>query len=228
MAKATIKNSGPQTTTNVREHSLTVPVSKKNPTGKTIRDRHIRRIQGTSLSANEILELFEKYNRNGLILPSKNKLLNRYKNSDDYDLLISVWIDYFSKKFSKRSLDPNSIKALIASESGFRVDPKENNIALGISQITKETLKILQDPAGEVKEFIFKEVRQKDLKNPKIAIPLAIRWLYRKQDTAQSKLGREPTHEELILEYKGWLKGNSQLRDKGLKNYRKHYEALTK
>ncbi|MBL7543375.1 MAG: transglycosylase SLT domain-containing protein [Bdellovibrionaceae bacterium] len=216
-------------TTMVREHPLAVRVSKKNPTGKTIRDRHIRRLPGTDLDKNQILEVAEKYSRKSLIYPSSRKLLDKYKNSDEYDDLIAVWIDYFSKKFGvKQPLDPDSVKALIASESGFQEDPKGNKIAIGITQITKKTLKILLDSKGEAKEFIFREIRQKDLKNPEIAIPLAVRWLYRKQETARSKLGRQPSDEETILEYKGWLKGKSVLKEKGLRNYREHYEALKK
>ena len=215
-------------TTDVREHPLTVPVSKKNPTGKTVRDRHIRRLPGTDLNRDQILEIFKNYKRKGLIYPTTKKLLKDYKNSDDFDELIALWIDYFSKKFAKQALDPNSVKALIASESSFQVDPKDKRIALGITQITKKTLKILQDPKGEAKEFIFKEIRQKDLKDPGIAIPLAIRWLYRKQQTARSKLGREPSHEEIVMEYKGWLKGDSAMRKSGLNNYREHYGKLKK
>lgn len=213
------------TTTTVRDHILTVPVSKKNPIGKTIRDRHVRRLPGTDLDRVQILELFKNYNYKGLSYPTTKKLLDQYKNSDDFDVLIAVWIDYFSKKFAKQPLDSNSAKALIASESSFHADPKGNNIAFGITQITKQTLKILQDPKGEAKEFIFINIRQKD---PQVAIPLAIRWLYRKQEIAQSKLRRVPSHEETILEYKGWLKGNSKMREGGLRNYREHYDKLKK
>ena len=67
------------------------------------------------------------------------------------------------------------MKALIASESGFRLDPRENKVAFGIAQITKDTLRIIQDPKGETKEFIFNKIRQKDLKNPNIAIPMGHR-----------------------------------------------------
>ena len=216
------------TTTTVRDHILTVPVSRKNPTGKTIRDHHIRRLPGTDLDKDQILDVFKNYDRKGLSYPTAKKLLKDYKNSDDFDELIAVWIDYFSKKFAKQALDPNSVKALIASESSFQVDPKDKRIALGITQITKKTLIIVQDPKGEAKEFIFKEIRQKDLKEPEIAIPLAVRWLYRKQQTARSKLGREPSHEEIVMEYKGWLKGDSALRKSGLSNCREHYGKLKK
>lgn len=79
--------------TTVREHPMRVPISPKNPSGVTTRDRHVRRLEGT---------------------------------------------------------------------------------ALGIAQITPETYKIVQDPNGEVKEFIFKNLRKKDLKDPSIAIPIAV------------------------------------------------------
>src|SRR5690606_19727027 len=96
------------------------------------------------------------------------------------------WTDYFNKKFkADPPVDPNVVKALIASESSFNPHPRSNRkIALGIAQITKTTLKILQDPDGEAKEFIFKDIRQKDLKDPYISIPMAVRWLHRKRETA--------------------------------------------
>lgn len=145
-----------------------------------------------------------------------------------YDEIIAVWTDYFNKKFEAAlPLDPDVVKALIASESSFDPNPKANRkIALGIAQITKPTLKIIQDPHGEAKDFIFKDIRQKDLKDPKISIPMAIRWLHRKRQTAASKLGKAPNHEELILEYKGLLKSKSDYKKAGLKKYREEYAEL--
>ncbi len=99
-------------------------------------------------------------------------------------------------------------------------------MAIGIIQITKKTLKILQDPKGEVKEFIFNKVRQKDLKNPDIAIPMGIRWIFRKKETAKSKLKREPTAEEVILDYKGLLKSKTPFKGDALENFREHYAKL--
>ena len=46
-------------TTIVREHPMHVPVSKKNPLGTTIRDRHIRRLKGTYLDLIEIEEILK-------------------------------------------------------------------------------------------------------------------------------------------------------------------------
>lgn len=81
--------------------------------------------------------------------------------------------------------------------------------------------------AGEVKDFIFKNIRKKDLKNPDIAIPVAIRWLSRKKRLAEGKLGRAANAEEIILEYKGLLKSNSKFKGKAIEKFRKEYGQLT-
>lgn len=216
--------------TTVREHPLHVPVSEKNPTGITIRDRHLRRLKGTYLDADEIGSTLQGYNRKGIAYPTKGRLTEQYKNADKYDEVIAVWTDYFNKKFNADPpLDPDVVKALIASESSFNPDPLGNRkIALGIAQITKKTFKILLDPKGEAKEFIFKDIRQKDLADPNISIPMTVRWLHRKRETAASKLKRAPNHEEVILEYKGLLKSSTKLKDEALEIYRSHYGLLKK
>jgi hypothetical protein len=66
------------------------------------------------------------------------------------------------------------------------------------------------------------------LRDPGIAIPLAIRWLHQKAKLAESKLGRLPTKEGVILEYKGLLKSKSDYRDSALKNFREKYAKLLK
>lgn len=204
-----------------------VPVSEKNPTGITVRDRHLRRLAGSYLDAAEIASIFEKYDRKGIVYPVKGRL-KEYKDADKYDDTIAVWTDYFNKRFNADPpLDPDVVKALIASESSFDPNPLGNRqIALGIAQITKKTFKILQDPKGEAKEFIFKDFRQKDLADPNVSIPMAVRWLHRKKDTAARRLGRAPNHEEVILEYKGLLKNSIKLKDKALEIYRSHYGLL--
>ena len=224
MAKKTRKK-----ITTVHEHPLHVPVSEKNPSGITIRDRHLRRLKGTYLDGAEIEIVFKNYNRKGLVYPTKGKL-KEYKDADKYDEVIAVWVDYFNKKFNvDHPLDPDVVKALIASESSFNPDPLKNRkIALGIAQLTKKTFKILLDPKGETKEFIFKDFRQKDLKDPNISIPMAVHWLHRKIETAASKLNRAPNHEEVILEYKGLLISSTKLKIDALEIYRSHYELLKK
>lgn len=220
------KKTGKKITT-VREHPLHVPRSEKNPAGITIRDRHLRRLKGTYLDLAEIESVFRNYDHNGIVYPTNGKL-KQYKDADKYDDVIAVWTDYFNKKFNADPpLDPDVVKALIAGESSFIPDPLRNRkIALGIAQVTKKTFKILLDPKSEAKEFIFKDIQQKDLADPNISIPMAVRWLHRKKEMAASKLKRALNHEEVILEYKGLLKSSTKLKNDALEIYRSHYGLL--
>jgi hypothetical protein len=213
----------------VRTHPRRVPVSPKNPTGVTIVDRHPRRLHGPALSAEDIRSITATRDRKGLAYPKNDKL--GFRDGNKYDELIAVWVDYFNEKSGVTPpnvpLDPDVIKALIASESGFEKSPK-NPQAIGIAQITPETLNILMNPEGEAKDFIFKGIRQKDLKDPEIAIPMGIRWIFRKKRLAEGKLGRGATPEEIVLEYKGLLKSKSDYQQQALKNFREHYAILKK
>lgn len=212
--------------TRVRAHPRKVPVSAKNPSGQTIVDQHTRLVAGTYLDRDQIAGTKKSHPLKGVIFPNPNDLGR--PNGSKYDEIIAIWTDYFNKKFNEKPpLDPNAIKALICSESDFRLDPP-NLMAIGIAQITRSTLKILQDPHGEVKDFIFRDIRQKDLKDPEIAIPMAIRWLFRKKQTAQSKLKKAPTAEQIVLEYKGLLKSRTSYQKKSLKNFREFYGRLNK
>lgn len=211
----------------VRTHPRRVPINEKNPTGITTVDRHPRRVAGSSLTAAEIRLIADRYDRRGLKYPTPNKL--RFKNGNKYDEYIAIWVDYFNKKFAADPpLDPNVIKALIASESGFREDPKENKVAIGIMQITKQTFKILQDTEGEAKDFLFKGIRQKDLLDPIVGIAVGVRWIFRKKETAASKLKRPPSPEEVILEYKGLLRSKTEWQQRALGNFNDNYRDLTR
>jgi len=214
-------------TTTVHEHPMHVPVSRKNPTGITTRHQHKRRVYA-STSAEELKQIFANYPKKKIPYPSAGKL-TEFKNSDVFDELIAVWCDYFNKKFPptppEASLDPNIIKALIASESSFNIKSKNEN-AYGIAQITTSTLKILLDPDGEAKDFLFKDIRQKDLYDPEIAIPLATRWLFRKKATATNRLGHAPGTEELILEYKGLLQSKTKFHDNAIQKFNLIYAKL--
>jgi hypothetical protein len=214
--------------TTVRGHPRHVPISKKHPNGITIVRQHPGRLPGSTLTKEDIEKAFKSLPKK-LDYPTAHRLSQ--KDADKYDDLIAFWIDYFNRKLVKPPLTPldsNVFKALLASESDFRKDPKGNPVAIGIAQITPSTLEILQDPRGEAKEFIFKGIRQKDLKDPNIAIPLGVRWLFYKKDAAAGKLKQTPTSEEIILEYKGLLKSKSEYKDKALEKFRREYEKLTK
>lgn len=215
--------------TTVRTHPRKVRVSPKNPDGVTIVDRHPRRVHGPALAADEIRKIAASRSRKGIVYPTADNL--KFPDGNKYDELIAVWVDYFNEVFGithpNAPLDPDLIKALIASESGFKTAPR-NQKAIGITQITRGTLKALLDPEGEAKGFIFKNIRQKDLRDPEIAIPMGIRWIFRKKRLAAGKLGRPPTADEVVLEYKGLLKSRSKYQEKALKNFRENYARLKK
>jgi hypothetical protein len=213
--------------TSVKEHSRHILVSVKNPTGITIVDQHVRRLPGSFLDASEIQKIAENYDKRNIKYPNPNNL--GYPDGNKYDELIAIWTDYFNKKFSSKfTLNPDVVKALIGSESSFDANPKRNKKAHGLTQITDSTLRILQDPHGESKEFIFMKIARKNLKDSAIAIPLAIRWLYRKKTMAEGKLDREVTAEEIILEYKGLLKSESNFKKEAVKNFNDKYNQLKK
>lgn len=208
----------------VREHPRRVPVSKKNPTGQTIVDQHLRYIDGQYLDLNLIDMTFKNYDKSDILYPTKKRL--NLPNEDKYDDYIATWVDYFNKKLKLKSqLDPDMIKALIASESSFN-SSAVNAKATGLTQITTDTLKILQDLSGESKDFVFKDIRRKDLKNPYVSIALGVRWLAYKKSYAEKILRRTATSDEVIQVYKGILNDKSKNADAIMKKYRNFYASL--
>jgi hypothetical protein len=211
---------------NVRQHPRHVPVSKKNPDGITIVDQHKRHIEGKYLDQKMIADIFKSYDKKNILYPAKNKL--GFPNENDFDDYIAVWCDYFNKKLGLTiPLDPDILKALIASESGFNPKAKNKN-AIGLTQITKSTLKILQDLDGEAKDFVFKDISQKDLLDPNISVSLAARWLAYKQTYANKFLKRTATPDEVIQVYKGILNDKSDTAKGQIENFREKYGKIKK
>ncbi len=173
-----------------------------------------------------IQETFVEYDKKKIIYPAKGKL--NLPNEDKYDDHIAVWTDYFNKKIKlKEPLDPNLIKALIATESTFKPDAV-NKQATGLAQITTDTLTILQDLQGEAKDFVFKDIRKKDLKEPIISVALGVRWIAYKKQYSERILKRSASSDEVIQVYKGILGDKSKKADKIMKDFRNFYEKLKK
>ena len=131
-----------------------------------------------------------------------------FKNGNTYDSLIRGWTQYWNEVFKpKIFLDPNIIKALIASESSFITKPlpqqtKSAGKARGLIQITDQARKILGDPKGELKNHLV-HLNQDDLLDPNATICAGIRWLFQKQKLASNRVGHEANWEEAVSEYKG-------------------------
>ncbi len=208
----------------VREHPRRVPVSRKNPSGKTIVDRHPRHIGGRYLDLNLIDETFKNYDKKNLPYPAKGKL--SLPNENLYDDYIAVWTDYFNKKLDA-NIDPDMVKALMASESTFKPH-SVNKKATGLSQVTTDTLEILHDLNGEAKDFVFKDIRRQDLKNPNVSVALGVRWLAYKKKYAERILKREAASDEVIQVYKGILNDKSDTAEEIMKKYREFFGKLKK
>jgi hypothetical protein len=114
-------------------------------------------------------------------------------------------------------LEPNIVKALIASESRFiptlLANKKNSNSARGLMQITNESRKILGDEKSEIHDH-YLTVTKADLNDPNINICAGIRWLFQKQKLASSFLNSEATWEEAVLNYKSVLKKKDTAKDK--------------
>lgn len=104
-------------------------------------------------------------------------------------------------------LDPNLVKALIATESGFR--PMVENIvkkihARGLMQIVEKTHEVIGDHKGELRDYLIRATVS-ELFDPSTSICIGARWLFRKKETASHKLHHDATWFEAVADYKDYL-----------------------
>ena len=194
-----------------RTHPLRIPPSKKNPAGGvTTRHGHcvLNPTGKDQLYPDEIQEMTEQNFSKVKERPCPIDMGFVGKNNgNQYDDLIAGWTKYWNDVLKPETpLDPDIVKALIATESGFRpeilADKKDKNSARGLMQITNDTRKILGDEKGELKDHYLTLTRE-DLNNPSNNICAGIRWLFRKRAIASSLLKRTATWEESVAEFKG-------------------------
>ena len=143
--------------------------------------------------------------------PRPSVFKNNTKWGEDFDGKIAGWVAYWNDLLGLRDdpIDPNVIKALVASESSFDplATPKgvpKSRQARGLIQIMPETRRILGNPTGELKDHLLL-IKPDELFDPSISISAGIRWLARKKEIASRKLKRKATWKEAVLEYKGIL-----------------------
>jgi len=132
----------------VRTHPLHVPPSKTHPEGSvTTRREHCARNPSgkDQLYPEEIQEIANQHFSD---LKSKPCLidLGYHNKGGKYDNLIAGWVQYWNDVLKPdESLDPNLVKALIASESRFEptllANKNNSNSARGLTQITRERRK---------------------------------------------------------------------------------------
>jgi hypothetical protein len=168
----------------VREHSVHIPPSKKNPKGSiSIRHAHCaaNRSHKDELSYDEILYITQTYFATLQGPPTPRVLVKEYAKADDYDIEIRGWTKYWNDIFKLDDpLDPNLVKALILTESSFKNDPKSNKTAYGLMQIARKTLGYLRDTKGELRNYLVC-LDKEQLYDPSANICAGIRWLFRKR-----------------------------------------------
>lgn len=216
----------------VSDHPLRVPISEKNPTGVTIRDGHCRtnRSRKDQIYPEEVQQIANKRFGRVKKLPTPDKLNRR--NGNAYDKIIAGWTKYWNDILKpKVPLDPNLVKALIRTESDFEEKAKvlasKGNWARGLMQITDETIEILKNESGELRDFLI-NIDQGEAFDPNLNICSGVRWLFHKKYLLEHRLKRTASWEEAAMEYKsytiGLQKGEKSAinqRDKFIKIYKR-------
>ena len=200
----------------VKAHVVHYPPSTQHPNG-FVSERRSHCAKNPSkkdfLSFDEIQYITKNASETTLPIHKlkwKNSL-PKFDKPDQYDVFIIIWVEYWNDILKPiERLDPLLIKALIATESGFRAEPpapnagKKQGRARGLLQVTDDTLRILNQHDGELKNYLL-QITNKQLLDPSSNICAGIRWLFRKKQLASLKLKREANWEESIAEYKGYL-----------------------
>jgi hypothetical protein len=153
------------------------------------------------------------------------------KKSPLFDSLIWGWTQYWNEVLSPEiPLEPEVVKALIASESSFKTDAtnklKGPNRARGLMQVLDGTLPYLTDRHKELRDH-FLNLTEDDMLDAGLSICAGIRWLFRKREIASVILKRQATWEEAVADYKHYLKEYRKNPDhRGMKYFRDYYQEL--
>ena len=152
------------------------------------------------------------------------------------DREILFWTEFWNQVFQpKAKLDPNTVKALIASESSFDLKPPAQDAgragkAIGLIQLTTEAIAALNADQGEIKDYRIK-FNEANLLNSNVSIAAGIRWLFHKKSLASSLLKHEATWNEALINYKGYLKDyrrNRKAKLRGMEKFRERYNELVR
>ena len=225
----------------VTDHSLWIPPTDKRPGYYTTRDGHCAanptrekgKLIKDYLSTDEMQMMADRHFTNLSGPPIAGKLPD-YVGSDNFDHFIRGWTKYWNEIFKPdEPLDPDLVKALIATESTFILKPPAPNAgfagkAHGLIQLTDQAIKALGDPNGELLNHLIK-ISMEDTSDPNLAIAAGVRWLFRKRDLASRKLKRQATWREAIAEYKSYLSDMISGKDpnpKGMTELDKVYKRL--
>jgi len=216
-------------------HPLHIPPSDKYPDG-SLTTRHAHCAHNPSgkdeLYPDEIQEIATQH-FSGLKSKPCPLELGFTGKGDSYDDYIAGWVQYWNEILKPdEPLDPNLIKALIASESGFAptllANKKNSNSARGLTQITNDTRKLLGGYHGDLKDHLI-TITKSDLNDPNINICAGVRWIFEKRRLASVNLGKPASWIDAVWEYKGLRRATTQKEVEKIKNiFNDYYEELQK
>lgn len=219
----------------VKTHPLHVPPSKTRPEGSiTTRHEHCARNPSgkDQLYPEEIQEIANQNFSNLKDRPCPLSLIFGV-DGNKFDDSIAGWVQYWNIVLKPdEPLDPNLVKALIASESGFNpnalANKKNSNSARGLMQITNESRKLLGGDHGDLKDHII-SVTKAELNDPNINICAGVRWLFEKRRLLSARLKKSATWEETIWDYKAIKQAKTKKKAEDIKSeFNKFYEELQK
>lgn len=138
------------------------------------------------------------------------------KKGNRYNSLIRGWTQYWNDVLKpKLPLDPDLIKALIASESSFNRlawnQLRGQKSASGLMQVLNSTVPLLNDPKELRDHFV--NIDREDLEDPNMNICSGIRWLFRKKQIEETKAEDSVSWRDAVAAYKG-VKPSDPLLDK--------------
>ncbi len=150
-----------------------------------------------------------------------------------FDSFIRGWTQYWNEVLLPDvPLEPEVVKALIASESSFNT--KANNHqkgpkrARGLMEALDGTLSYLKEDSKELRDH-FVNLTEDDMLDPNLSVCAGIRWLFRKREIATVLLKRKATWEEAVANYKRYHKEHQKNPNhRGMKFYRLYYQELKK
>lgn len=195
--------------TYVRKAKISSYRTKGFPVTEHMRRDHCREIDDSTkstLTLHETQDIAEVFFRSLSGPPSANNL-GTGRNETQYDFLIRGWTKYWNDIFQPEPLlDPDTVKALIVSESGFEQESGKGkrNKAKGLMQLMPLILKALQGYRNELKDHLF-EFDDSEIYEPSLHISAGIRWLFQERIKASRKLKRQATWDEAVENYKDYL-----------------------
>lgn len=194
---------------------------------KTWVDAHIRKNRGKIRPGLLIENIHYLFWNSKKKYPVLNSISGFGDKGSEYDTAIQFWIDYWKSQGLKypEDLDPLMIKALIAEESSFRVNPPlpKGSSAEGLMQVTDQAVRVLggfpnKDGYIECKNNLLHVTKEEKI-DPMVNIALGTRLLAHKY--SQIPKNRSKDARTMIEGYYSFGPGGKAYAERILSRYEK-------